>query len=55
MSKNFTPTGFKDNKIYAKKCVSFVNIKLQKYDVFNQIYFNITVFNIRLYIVTIEN
>ena len=43
--QNFTPTGFWENKIYAKKISKF---KSRQNDVFNQIYFNSTVFNIGL-------
>ena len=47
--QNFTPTGFQENKIYAKKCINFTKFKLRQNGVCNQIYFNNAVFNIRLY------
>ena len=49
--QNCTPTGFLENKMYAKKVSKYYlkKVYLQQTNVFNQIYFNSTPFNIRLY------
>ena len=55
MSKILHQQDFRRTKFTPKKCVNFVKFKLRQYDVFNQTYFKSTVFNIRLYIVTIQD